>query len=395
MVREQVEKVLSQFKGQSPIAKLAISVGLAVVLLVGFNVLVGKASDEKNTEVARVFPVQVETVKYLDSHLIRHKFTGHIVAGRRSSLGFELGGRIEHVFKDNGDQVSAGEAIATLDMSRTKARLRSLRAQEQELVARLHLAERSRARREETFNDSHTSQQVLDEAIANEMTAKAQLERIKADIDMVEVDLNASTIKSPFAGVVDRRLLDEGVIVTAGTPIVTILENDNYEAQVGVPSEYVNHLRLGSLVDLESEAGAALKAEVLRVSPAIRGDTRTQLVTLKLQDLSLISFGELVTLRLDSQRNSRGFWVPITALTADVRGLWRLYRLNYNDQNKDAPPTIVVENVQVLHVDNDKVFVSGSINDGAQIVSVGVSKLTPNQHVEPVLSEHLVGTAGE
>jgi RND family efflux transporter MFP subunit len=384
MIKKVLTKSLNRYKDQNQFSKIILIALVVLLSLGGLNVLMSNSSNIGKVEKARVFPVQVETVKYLNSHLVSHKFTGHIVAGRRSSLGFELGGRIENVFKDNGDTVLAGEALATLDMSRTKARLRSLRAQKQEIAARLNLAERSLARREETYSESHTSRQVLDEAIANEMSAKAQIERVKADIDMVEVDLNSSTIKSPFDGVVDRRLLDEGVIVSAGVPVVIILEKDNFEAQVGIPNEYVSYLTIGEEVELESESGKILKANVVRISPAIRGETRTQLVTLKVQNSSLVGFGELVTLMLDSHRSARGFWVPITALTADVRGLWRLYKLNYDKENPDSPPTIVVENVQILHVDEALVFVSGSINDGDKIVSVGVTKLTPHQQVRPI-----------
>lgn len=365
--------------------RMSISIAILILVFSFINIFVGASDDGANSIGAKIYPVQVETVKYLDSHIIKHEFTGHVVAGRRSNLGFELGGRIDHVFKDNGDRVLKGEAIATLDMSRTKARLRSLRAQEQEIAARLLLAERSLARRKETYNDSHTSAQVLDEAIANETAIKAQLDRIRADVDLMDVDLGASTLKAPFDAFVDRRLLDEGVIVTSGMPIVTVIEQGNYEAQVGIPNEYISLVTIGDVVELRSEEGQDLSAEVLRISPAIRGETRTQLVTLKLNDLSLISFGQLITLKLDNERASRGFWVPITALTADVRGLWRLFKLGYNDDTHLEAPRIVVENVQILHVDEAMAFVSGSINDGDQFVSVGVAKLTPNQLVRPVV----------
>lgn len=386
MIDKLINKVLNLFKGENPFMRVVWAVGLIVLFLGGLNALMNSAFSGGDDDAGRALPVSVQSVHYLDSHLVRHQFTGNIVAGRRSNLGFEVGGRIAHVYKDNGDYALKGEALAALDMSRTEARLRSLQAQKQDAKARLHLAERSRVRREETYQDNHTSEQVLDEAIANEASARAQLERINADIDLLEVDLRASTLKAPFDGFVDRRLLDEGEIVGAGTPIFNFLEKENYEAQVGVPNEYISLLSLGSAVDLESESGEKLTAQVVRISPAIRGDTRTQLLTLSLDENQTAQFGALVTLHLNSQRNARGFWVPITALTADVRGLWRLYRVDEVISEDHPVTTIVIENVQILHVEGADVFVTGSLNEGAKIISVGVPRLSPHQRVQ-VLSD--------
>lgn len=376
-----IENIKHGFLRLKTIGKALVVLVISVVLAGGANIVFGNASNDNAGDEAHILPVLVGTVHYQDNHAVRHEFTGHIVAGRSSNLGFEVGGRILHVYKDNGDEAVAGEPLAMLDLSRAEARLRSLEAQKQEISARLRLAERSLDRREETYQENHTSAQVLDEAKANESVAKAQLARIEAELEFTRVDLNASTLKAPYDGYVDRRFLDEGEIVAAGSVVLSFVEKLNYEAQVGVPNEYVAHLEVGKLVDLESEKGELIKAEVARISPAIRGDTRTQLVTLKLFEIANTSFGELVTMRLNSQRQARGFWVPMTALTADVRGLWRLYRV---EDSVDGRAKIVIENVQVLHVDGARVFVTGSLNDGAKFVSVGVVKVSPNQFVEPI-----------
>jgi len=321
-------------------------------------------------------------VHYQDTHIVSHKCTGRITSEKRSNLSFDLGGRLQGVLVDHGDVFKKGDALAVLDTTRTEVKQRQAAAQRDEAAAALQLATNTRERAEETFRENHTSQQRLDEATATEARAKARVDAATADFDMTRVDMGRSTLRAPFDGAVDRRLLDEGGVVLATTPIVSVIDAGGMEAQIGMGREHAATLEVGQKFMLDDEDGHSWPAEVIRISSVIRGDTRTMLVAFGFLEPNHGADGELVTVVIPSERTARGFWVPVSAMTADIRGMWRLYALKRNGETGGF--MTVSENVQVLHVEGERAYVSGTIDDGVQFVTAGLHRLTPRQHVRPI-----------
>jgi len=352
----------------------------AVALIIMIGLFTRNGDDDVGTEV-RVLPVETAVVHYQDRHIVSHEFTGRITSEKRSNLSFDLGGRLQGVLVDHGDVFKKGDALAVLDTTRTEVRQRQAAAQRDEAAAALQLATNTRKRAEETFRENHTSQQRLDEAIAAEGRAKAQLAAAIAAYDMTRVDMGRSTLRAPFDGAVDRRLLDEGVVVLATTPILSVIDAGGMEAQIGMGREHAATLAIGQKFMLDDEDGHSWPAEVIRISSVIRGDTRTMLVAFGFSQPNHGADGELISVVIPSAREARGFWVPISAMTADIRGMWRLYGLQ---PGENGTFKTVAENVQVLHVEGERAYVTGTINDGLQFVSAGLHRLTQGQLVRPI-----------
>ena len=63
----------------------------------------------------------------------------------------------------------------------------------------------------------------------------AGIDRVKAQIASIDIDIAKSKITAPFDGIVSSRLIDEGAVVAAGTPLLTVLEADRRQARIGLP----------------------------------------------------------------------------------------------------------------------------------------------------------------
>jgi hypothetical protein len=77
-----------------------------------------------------------------------------------------------------------------------------------------------------------------------------------------------------------------------------------------------------------------------------------------------------------------GFWLPMTALVEGERGLWTVYTV------RPAPDgggrVVGQEAVEVRHTEGDRVYVAGTLADGAVVIGDGTHRVIPGQRVRAV-----------
>jgi RND family efflux transporter MFP subunit len=84
-------------------------------------------------------------------------------------------------------------------------------------------------------------------------TTNAQIEAAKANIDAIKTQISKTTIRALFNGKVDKDDAIVGSIVSAGTPVITI-SNDNLEIQVNIPESEVSNVKIGSAANITLDA---------------------------------------------------------------------------------------------------------------------------------------------
>lgn len=367
------------FLSNPKITRLAKPVGVLLVAGIISSVAAMRltAGPKEDDGLSRALPVRTVEATIEPGYHARRTFTGRAIPGRISRMAFELGGSVEAIHVDLGTVVNKGDTLAELDTARLQAQKAQLEAEADEVMARLDLAQRTLKRAQETFAKGHASAQRLDEAEAQAIALKANQKRLEAALAALDVDLAKSSILAPFDGVITARMLDEGTVVGAGTTILEVSENNRMEAHIGMPPEYATAAQNGAPVELRGGRRQTIDAATLRsVVPAIEGQTRTMMVTFNLPEGSA-SRGELITAVVDDWQESEGAWLPLRALSSDVRGLWRVYKVI------DGPkgPHVRFENVQILYTDANRVFVTGTISNGDKVISDGIERLAPGQRV--------------
>lgn len=343
-----------------------------------FAVRIFAQSNEKTAPLPSAIVVSTDVVQVTDSYNRSRSFTGRATAKRRSRLGFEMVGTLESIIADDGDKFIKGDILASLDTSRLQAKLQQLKAQKAEITANLRLAKNTYARVEKTKQQGHASAQLLDEAYSKLMAAKARGNAQDAAIKGLEIDLAKSVITAPFDGVITARLVDEGTIISGGVVVFDVIEAGQIEAKIGVSPAIAQHMNANTSFKLKNGLRQQINGTFKNTVASIQGQTRTMLATFDLQ--SDVADGEIITLVINDPIKLRGAWVPIRALSSDVRGLWRLYKI----VNGDYGPEVHFENVQLLHTSGDMAYVSGSFSDGDIIIREGVDKLAKGQRVNPI-----------
>jgi multidrug resistance efflux pump len=112
--------------------------------------------------------------------------------------------------------------------------------------ARLDAAERQVANRQSALTASQQQQ-----AAATAQTAKAN------------VRLTYTEITAPSAGVVDVRAVRVGEVVTAGQPIVTLVNPDSLWVRADVEETYIDRVRLGDTLTVRLPSGGERRGTVI------------------------------------------------------------------------------------------------------------------------------------
>ena len=356
---------------------------LSVLFVVISLAACGAEDDPASRRAAEVLVVAVDRLEEVAHYEAATEFAGRVEAPRRSLTGFELGGEVAEVLVDEGDSVDTGDVLARLDTARLSTARREAAAALDQAAANAALARATLARTEEARGFDGVSAQELDQAQQAAATAVAAEQAAQARLQRIDVDLEQSVLRSPYAGRIVSRAVDEGVIVAAGQAVIGLEESGPREVRIGVSANVAMGLEPGSLQTLrigDQPVEARLKAIVPSRDPV----TRTLDAIFILDDTAAYP-GDLARLTFFRRIDERGFWLPIGALTESNRGLWSVYVAEPASAEDAIPPgashRLSPRMVEVLHQTADALFARGAIKTGEIFVTDGLHRVVAGQYV--------------
>lgn len=182
---------------------------------------------------------------------------GDLHSNESAVIAPELSGRIVAIGFNEGEEVSRGKALFSLDDAIYQAEL----AQAQ---ASLELSQTNYARAEELLARSAGSETARDEALAQQRVDEASLALAQARLEKM-------TIRAPFDGVVGLRTVSQGDYVVPGQKIVVLVDTDPIKVDFRIPEIYLSELRAGQKIQVTVDAlpGETFEGEVYAIDPVI------------------------------------------------------------------------------------------------------------------------------
>jgi multidrug efflux pump subunit AcrA (membrane-fusion protein) len=411
---------------------LAIAAAIGALLVAGYwsiGPATAPASQRTEVDAAEYLKVDVIRAQLTDHFTRRIDFVGRVEAARESNLSFERMGLVTEVLVEEGDLVDANQVLARLDTAKLDtqrkvlvARLDAANALLAELVAGpraedlkaqraevkrmgfdLQRIELSLDRNKALLKNAATSREQYEADLFAAEAARSALEaataeleelengtraerldaqravvkQIEAEVASVDVDLRKSDLRTPFAGSVGNRLVDEGAVVAMGNPIVTVLEVSRPELRVGLDPATAAELAIGDQIAVKLN-GRSLSGAIKAIRSDVSGRTRTVDVLIQLPDVAgeFLS-GRLATAQIRKTVAEPGVWLPVTALTEGTRGLWSVFVAAESAQHH----VIERRDVEVLHTETNRVFVRGALGNGEWVVASGIHRIVPKLRV--------------
>jgi len=307
---------------------------------------------------AEPLSLEILEVKILDTYEATKQLPGKLFPVQQSNVAFQIGGKIQSIPVDIGDEVKEGDILAELDNREILANLNQAKAKYQ-------LAEQLLKRFQDLKAQGHISIQELDKAESDFLVAKSQL-------DFYKVKFEQTKILAPFNGLIQSRFLDEGSVINAGLPILEILDSEKVEAHIAIPLDLINRLQVKETYSFNL-SGDLVSGKLKRLSPMSLGGSNNRLAIFEFDNFFVP--GAVINLNLIINHKARGTWVPIKSLSQSDGGLWSVYTLD--NSNK-----ITKELVEVIYYEGKNAFVAGTIKNGDLVIKGGASKVIEGQFIK-------------
>lgn len=293
--------------------------------------------------------------------------SGTVRLRRETPLAFLTDGRVAAVSVREGDQVAAGQVLATLDPTAVDAAV--LAADARALQAASELGR----------------QQIL---LRQGWVSRARVEQAEAAARAAEADRRSArfaqayaTIRAPAAGIVLAREAEPGQTLAAGTPVLVVGEFvSGFVLRVPLPAAEVTRLARGDRATVRFPDGAAPDMSGRLVETAGRADPRTGtfLVDYALPAHPSLRSGQIADVAIERGSGDRRLAIPTTALfsaRAEEGFVWLF---------DPASRRVSARMVRLGDVLAEGVEIRAGLAAGDLIVAGGVDRLVEGQQVTPV-----------
>ncbi|MEM9796413.1 MAG: efflux RND transporter periplasmic adaptor subunit [Pseudomonadota bacterium] len=353
------------------VAVVAVSVGVVVE---GRGFLADRAEARAAPGPAEAMPVQVARIEMQDHHMVTRRFSGQFEARQETQLSFELSGTIAEIVVREGDSVDAGDVIARLDTRLLEAERQRLSASRDSMVAQVELARRTNARQAELRERGFATDQTVDDTSLTLTRLQAGIAEIDAALSAVEINLEKSTLRAPFAGTVATRTLDAGAVAAPGLAIAQLVETAPPRFHAGLDPDAAARLSDGDPVEIRVGRDI-LAARLTGLAPSLDAVTRSRMAHFDLTDDMAPPDGATGEVVLQKRVSQRGAWVPISALRQGPRATWTLLTVKDGDA--------AIEAAEIIHLETGRAFIRGTFTDGTAYIPNGTHRVVPGQAVTP------------
>lgn len=222
----------------------------------------------------------VSTVQPKVAHWpVNVKLQGEVFPWQEAMVSSEISGlRIAKVYADVGQSVKRGQPLVRLADETIMAMLHKQEATVAREQALLSEAAANAERARNIKDTGALSSQKINEYLIAEKTAKANLALAQAELKNQQIQLKQTLIKSPDHGVITARDAKLGNVVTAGSPLFTLIRQNRIEWRAEVPTKAINALKQGQTVYIQQNDRNAITGKVRLISPVINTASRNGLV---------------------------------------------------------------------------------------------------------------------
>lgn len=164
---------------------------------------------------------------------------GVLMPDEEVDLSFETSGKITHIYFKEGSQVRKGELLAKVNDSPLQAELKKLEAQ-------LPLAQERVFRQKSLLAKDAVSQEAY-EAVTTE------LEKLRADVELVKARIAQTEMRAPFDGVVGLRFVSEGAYASPSLVVTKLTKISPLKIEFSVNERQANDIKAGTKLTFSIE----------------------------------------------------------------------------------------------------------------------------------------------
>lgn len=215
--------------------------------------------------------------------------TGSLEPYQNVRILSKVQGVVEEVHFEQGDMVKKDQVLAVLNKDEYEIALRQAKADLASARAALNIAELERAlnqynRIKDMYEQNLSSKQELEQQRALYLQAKSNFESqearilsFEANYERARLNLSYTVIRSPMDGIISRRYVQIGELVSPSALIFDMVNISKLYARIHVSEKYIHHLNRGDEVEVRIDAipDQSFSGTIDIISPVAETASRT------------------------------------------------------------------------------------------------------------------------
>jgi RND family efflux transporter MFP subunit len=304
-------------------------------------------------------------------------YSGSVKSRTEMNLGFRVAGKVTERLVDIGDRVKPGDVLSRIDPTDYKLAVESAQASLAAAEKGVETARLANDRAQALFKkdavpkaQTEQTQLTYDQAVSTRTAAESALDQAKNQLSYAD-------LKSDRDGIVTAISADTGQVVAAGTPVLTVVADDEKEVLIAVPENDIAEFTPGKAVKARfwSDAKLVLNGKVREVSGSADPQSRTFSVRVSLPNDPRVLIGMTASVVADVSNGGDSVTVPLSAL-AEKNGdkiVWTVDR---------TAETVHSRAIKVADFTDDGVGVTEGLKAGDIVVAAGTQFMTENLKVK-------------
>ena len=361
------------------------------------------AENNKDEEFTFSVETKVFTSKLIDQSI---ELQGQTIHNKKIDVKSETSGNIDSIEFSRGDKVSQNAEMITISLEDRNEKLLSAKKDLERLSKELILNEKNRdnllrqnVERIELYEIEYASaKQLIDKGLSSKSklslasfnlanakadkedikikfestlaNLEAQISNVKSVLKNIKLDIDKTSIKAPFDGIISEKMVEETEFISLGTPLFTIIDLDPIKIE-GYLSEFdINKVSVGTKAIIEDSNGIKKNGIISFISPSAETSTRTFEITIEADNKDLSYKSGITTKIIIKGSELKAHKIPPSILTLLDDGTVGVKAVD-SDNNVTFYPTKTIKDTI------DGMWVSGLpekvnlIVSGQEYISIG------------------------
>ncbi len=324
---------------------------------------------ESTVDEVKVVPVEVMIVskQNLEATI---PFTGLLAPSRSVDIISEVSGKVQKINKKLGQRASTKDVLAVIDDEVPFNQFQQAQAQKLSADNSLKIAELNLESDKILFDNNDISKIAYENSVLNVKNAEANQLSTIANLSLLEKNYNNTRIQSPISGIISRKYIELGTMVSIGMPIYRVVDLSTLKIDIGISQDKVNYVKVGTKADVIISAlnNQSFTGIVQYISPQAdeqAGTFKAEILVSNTQNMD-IRAGMTASIKLAVSNEEKQLSVPNYAIVTQ-NNEQNIYKVK-----NDFAELYKIETGQSL---GSNTIVNSGLVEGDTIVVVGMKNL--------------------
>jgi membrane fusion protein (multidrug efflux system) len=321
-----------------------------------------------DTSKSSVIPMVTTSVVKIEDFVHKVRVPGTVETDENALINSEASGVIKQIHIKEGDRVSKGQVLVTIDSEILAATMDEL---ETSLELATYMFEKQTALKEKGVGIEIEYEQARNQKLSLEQKMKT-----------LRSQQGKSIVRAPFSGIVDDIMVNQGEMAAPQIPLLRIVNNDNVTITSSLSENMLSKVFVGTKVELSipSMNDTVIYSVISNKGNYIDATNRTFKIQVAVKNNKLLLPNQFAELNVTDFTQKSAKVINAESVLQDTKNNNYVYRLKPAKESG----LYIVEKVfvKVIMKFEDTVCIEGELNDGDILVVKGAKGITISDKVK-------------